>query len=126
MRKNDVKRRCLMHLRDQSRALRNSPTEAERRLWEALRYDRCEGLRFLRQYVIGVYIVDFYCAQARLIIEVDGSIHDLPEVRLKDQSRAALLQEHGLRLLRLTNEQVRTQTPEQLRKRVKDFLATVE
>ena len=126
MRKNDVKRRCLMHLRDRSRALRNSPTEAEKRLWEALRYDRCEGLRFLRQYVIGVYIVDFYCAQARLIIEVDGSIHDLPEVRLKDQSRAALLQEHGLRLLRLTNEQVRTQTPEQLRKRVKDFLATVE
>ncbi|WP_309687037.1 endonuclease domain-containing protein [Armatimonas sp.] len=111
-------------MRNRSRALRNKPTEAEKKLWEALRYDRCNGLRFLRQHVIGVYVVDFYCAGARLVIEVDGSIHDLPEIRQQDQHRQQLIEEHGFSVLRLANDEVLAKTSGQLRQSVRDFLIT--
>jgi 5-methyltetrahydrofolate--homocysteine methyltransferase len=111
-------------MRNRSRTLRNEPTDAETKLWDALRYDRCAGLRFLRHHVIGVYVVDFYCAKAKLVIEVDGSIHDIPEVRQQDQFRQKLLEERGLRVLRLTNEEVMARTPEQLRQTITQFLST--
>ena len=120
---SNTKRAALQHLRDRARELRHNMTPAERKLWEALRYDRCQGLRFLRQHVIGPYIVDFYCAKVGLVIEVDGSIHDLPEVHLQDNLRQlGLEQEHGLRVLRLSNEAVLSSTPDQLRQEIDQFL----
>lgn len=121
--KTETKRAILEHLRDRARELRRNSTPAERKLWEALRYDRCQGLRFLRQQVIGPYIVDFYCAKARLVIEVDGSIHELPDIHLQDTLRQhGLEQEHGLRVLRLSNETVLSSTPDQLRQKIDQFL----
>ena len=59
--------------------------------------------RFHRQYVIGEYIVDFYCHQAKLVVELDGSGHYEPEATKKDQIRTKYLQSLGLRVLRFTN-----------------------
>ena len=63
-------------------------------------------LRFRRQYVIENYIVDFYCHQARLIVELDGSQHYDPEEAKKDQMRTAYLESQGLQVLRFTNLEV--------------------
>jgi len=63
-------------------------------------------LRFRRQYVIGNYIVDFYCHQAKLVVELDGSQHYAPEDTEKDRIRTVYLESHGLRVLRFTNLEV--------------------
>ncbi|WP_395144427.1 endonuclease domain-containing protein, partial [Armatimonas sp.] len=63
-------------LHDWARENRNTPTSAEEALWEVLRSRRLNGLRFRRQHAYETYIFDFYCAEYRLIIEVDGGYHD--------------------------------------------------
>ena len=90
-----------------ARRLRRAPTPAETALWEVLRDRRCGGLRFLRQHDIGHYVVDFYCAEARLAVEVDGAIHDIPAVLANDRERETFLREEAhIGFLRLRNEQV--------------------
>lgn len=74
--------------RDLARRLRREATEAERRAWEALRDRRCLGLKFRRQQVVRGYIVDFYCAELRLAIEIDGAVHDAPDQIFSDNLRA--------------------------------------
>ena len=110
MNKDFIKKSCRrnldQHLRQRSRALRTEATVAEKILWEVLRKDACGGYRFLRQHPIAPYVVDFYCATLKLVVEVDGSIHDLPEVQANDQLRQKALEERGLRLLHLTNQEV--------------------
>jgi very-short-patch-repair endonuclease len=73
---------------DLARRLRRRATEAETRAWEALRDRRCLGLKFRRQQVVCGYIVDFYCAELRLAIEIDGTIHDDPTQIFHDSLRA--------------------------------------
>ncbi|WP_084683309.1 endonuclease domain-containing protein [Neorhizobium vignae] len=70
--------------------LRKSMTDAERRLWAALRKEMPEtpGTHFRRQMAIGPYVVDFVCLGHRLIVEVDGKFHDVPDQRLRDAVRA--------------------------------------
>jgi very-short-patch-repair endonuclease len=89
-----------------ARALRRRQTPAERRLWEALRNRKCDGLKFLRQHPIGPYVVDFYCAQHRVIVEVDGNVHDQLDVWAYDALRQHTLEDLGLAVLRLRNEDV--------------------
>lgn len=79
-------------------------TPTETMLWEMLRNRKFKGLKFRRQVNIGPYIVDFLCKQHRLIIEIDGKIHDYQKEY--DQERDAYLQEHGYRVLRVTNREV--------------------
>jgi len=62
-------------MRERSNELRHAMTPSEQRLWQHLRADRLEGYHFRRQQVISRYIVDFFCLQAKLVIEVDGGIH---------------------------------------------------
>ena len=62
-------------LRQRARRLRNKATDAERRLWQALRRREIEGFRFRRQVPLAGYIVDFLCPQAKLVVEVDGDQH---------------------------------------------------
>ncbi|MBN1563869.1 MAG: DUF559 domain-containing protein [Anaerolineae bacterium] len=93
-------------MRDAARELRNEQTPAEKRLWARLRKQQVAGFKFRRQQSIGRYIVDFYCSDARLIIEVDGSIHD--EMQEQDQDRQDVLEHLGYRVLRFTNEDVVT------------------
>ena len=84
--------------------LRKQMTPAERLLWERLRDRRADGLKFRRQHAIGPYIVDFYCAALRLVIEVDGGIHQA--TRQADAGRTKVLEERDCRILRFCNAQV--------------------
>ena len=84
--------------------LRKHPTRAEARLWSLLRFKR--RTPFIRQKVIRGYIVDFYCPAIGLIIELDGSVHDLPEQKIYDQKRQLHLENAGFKVLRFRNEEV--------------------
>jgi very-short-patch-repair endonuclease len=90
------------HLR---RELRKTATPAERLLWSRLRGKQM-GCKFRRQHSIGNYIVDFYCAEERLIVEVDGGIHNQPEIKGQDRFRDEFCAEFGCRILRVSNEDV--------------------
>jgi cyclase len=83
-------------------------TAAETVLWMYLK-NKINGLKFRRQHPIGVYVADFYCHKARLIIEIDGSIHSLPEIKQKDDLRQKELEGWGYEVIRFSNEQVLTQ-----------------
>jgi len=87
------------------RELRNRPTDAEHYLWYALRGAQLDGRKFRRQHGIGPYIVDFFCAEEKLIIELDGDIHDVPEVKEHDRAREEYLTSLGFRILRFENAQ---------------------
>jgi very-short-patch-repair endonuclease len=84
--------------------LRRRMTPAETILWAALRGRRLGGLRFRRQQVVDGFIVDFYCDAAHLILEVDGEIHQ--DQQGHDAARDQILAGRGLRVIRLTNDEV--------------------
>ncbi len=81
-------------------------TTAESALWRALRRRQVDGLRFRKQHALGPYILDFYCPERRLVIEVDGAVHESIEAQEKDQRRTANLRAEGLTVLRITNSDV--------------------
>ncbi len=87
-----------------AKELRKNMTKEERHLW----YDflRNYPIRFLRQKVIGKYIIDFYCAQAQIVVELDGSQHYTPEEKQKDEERTNFLNTYGLTVLRIPNNEV--------------------
>ena len=87
-----------------ARELRQKMTPAERELWQKLRANRLDGWHFRRQQIIDGFIVDFYCHQAGLVIEIDGPIH--AEQREADAEREAVLRARGLTVLRFTNREV--------------------
>jgi very-short-patch-repair endonuclease len=86
--------------------LRREMTPAERTLWNWLRDRKLAGLKFRRQYPIGSFVLDFYAPSIRLVVEVDGDVHDLPEMRRCDARRQAWLAEQGMHVLRFTNGEV--------------------
>ena len=88
-------------LKANAQSLRKRMTKEEAHLWYQFlcRYP----LRFRRQYIIGNYIADFYCHQARLVVELDGSQHCTPEKIEYDQQRTQYLQSQGLHVLRFSN-----------------------
>lgn len=87
-----------------ARELRRRATPAETELWQAIRNRQLEGRKFLRQVPIGSFVVDFYCASERLVIEVDGRNHD--HQREADMLRQELIESLGIRVLRLKNKEV--------------------
>jgi very-short-patch-repair endonuclease len=93
--------------KENARRLRRDATDAERRLWSALRDRRLSGYRFRRQFPIGRFIVDFACTKHRLIVEADGSQHADSE---SDRERTAWLEEQGWRVLRFWNNDILTHT----------------
>ncbi len=97
-----------------ARKLRRQQTASEAILWEALRNRKLEGRKFRRQHPIGKFVVDFYCDAEGLIVEVDGSIHELPEQQELDKQRQALLESLGLRFVRLKAKQVENDLPSAL------------
>ncbi|WP_417601808.1 endonuclease domain-containing protein [Owenweeksia hongkongensis] len=88
-----------------ARMLRQEFTEAEDKLWQKVRGRRL-GVKFRRQHPIDKFIVDFYCFDKKLIIEVDGGIHLTPEVKENDKQRQTLIESLGYRFLRFTNNEV--------------------
>lgn len=93
------------HIFEKAKALRNNLTHAEMALWNYLK-NNPEGYKFRRQHPVWKYIVDFYCHALRLVIEVDGSIHDENEIKEYDIERENNLKELGLIVIRFTNNQV--------------------
>ena len=91
---------------EKARKLRQRLTPAEEKLWPFLRNRRFKGLKFRRQHPIDRYIVDFICIEKKLVIEVDGGIHQLPEQKEYDRNRTADLEGYGLRVLPFTNEEI--------------------
>ena len=91
-------------MQETAKELRKNMTPAELRLWQALRAKRLNGLKFRRQHPIGKYIADFCCISIRLVVEVDGGIHD--SSRDHDAARDAFLELYGYRVLRLQNADI--------------------
>ena len=92
-------------LKDYAKRQRQNPTIAERVLWEYLKRGQL-GQPFRKQHIIGEFIADFICLPVRLIIEVDGGYHQLPEQQVDDETRTQWLNKQGFRVIRFTNEQV--------------------
>ena len=90
-----------------ARQLRRDQTDEERDLWRALRSHRFAGFKFRRQHPVGDYILDFYCAAARLDVELDGFQHGLPEGLQGDAVRDKFLAEQDIETLRFWNRQWR-------------------
>src|SRR5262245_47003511 len=105
-----MKRRQLIHNPQSSkrrrRELRRSPTPAESYLWHSLRKSRLDGKKFRRQHGIGPYIVDFYCPESRVIVELDGEGHTEPWGVERDDARTRFLSKFGMRVLRFENKEV--------------------
>jgi very-short-patch-repair endonuclease len=94
--------------------MRRDPTPSEDRLWQAIRGRGLGGLKFRRQHAIERFIVDFYCVSARLVVEVDGPIHaDRVD---PDRERQQFLEGLGLKVLRLSSDEVLTDLPRALAK----------
>ncbi len=87
-----------------ARTLRKDQTNAEAMLWEYLRDKRLKGVKFRRQHILRGFILDFYCPQAKLAIELDGLIHK--KQKEADKERQAILESIGVTFLRFSNEQV--------------------
>ena len=90
-------------LRARARRLRSEQTDAERALWQRLRGKRLDGLKFRRQHVFGPWILDFYCPERRLAVELDGGQHNEAENRRRDEARTAFLEHRGVAVLRYSN-----------------------
>jgi very-short-patch-repair endonuclease len=89
-----------------ARRLRLNLTPAEQKLWQVLNKRQLNGMKFRCQHPVGPFIVDFYCPEHRLVIELDGSIHD--QQTEQDAARTAQLNQFGYRVIRFRNETVLT------------------
>ncbi len=87
-----------------AKALRRNPTPAEQKLWAE--YLKTLPIRILRQRLINHFIVDFYCATAKLVIEIDGEYHFTAEGQAYNRERTQVLEGYGLKVIRFTNAQV--------------------
>ncbi|MCX8506703.1 MAG: endonuclease domain-containing protein [Alphaproteobacteria bacterium] len=87
-----------------ARIMRRTMTAAEYNLWvKCLRF---MPVRFRRQHPFGAYILDFYCPKAKLVIEIDGDSHNIPEIMVSDQVRTNFLVRHGLKMMRFSNQEI--------------------
>jgi adenine-specific DNA-methyltransferase len=98
---------------DAARRLRKEATPTEAILWDSVRRGQL-GVKFRRQVPVGPFVVDFMCPEARLIVEVDGPIHE--SQRDADQDRQALLETLGLRFVRFTTDEIEHHLPEVMTK----------
>jgi very-short-patch-repair endonuclease len=92
--------------REFARALRNEPTDPEKRLWHFLRAQQLRGRKFRRQAAIGPYVADFVCFADKLVIELDGPQHLDQDAVQHDERRTSWLAEHGFRVVRFRNQEL--------------------
>ena len=107
-------------LRALAKELRKRSTPAERKVWEIVRAKRCLGLKFKRQFPLRGFIVDFFCRELKLILEIDGSVHDGSDQRERDEVKDELFQACGFKVIRLKNEEVGRERLESLLRSLKD------
>ena len=89
-----------------ARELRLNVTPQEEILWNQLRNRKLEGFKFRRQHPIGKFIVDFFCYEKMLIVEIDGSVHNVKFQSECDQGRTSILEGLGIRVIRFSNEEI--------------------
>ena len=94
------------NLKDKRKHLRNNPTQAEAFLWGYLKNHQFEGRKFRRQSSIKSFIVDFYCPEEKLVIELDGDFHFDESVMIEDEMRSKILEKEGLKVIRFENQEV--------------------
>jgi isopropylmalate/homocitrate/citramalate synthase/very-short-patch-repair endonuclease len=102
---NDTAPPRIRETHDRAHALRQSMTGPEKHLWYRIN-DHKLGVKFRRQHPFGPYILDFFCLEARLAIELDGDSHSSPDARALDAERIRYINRHGVRVLRFSNDQV--------------------
>lgn len=93
-------------LLEAARALRGNMTDAEQLLWHCLRRKQLDGYRFRRQHPFERYVLDFYCCEAKLAVELDGGQHNEPDARTRDNERTVFLEQHGIHVIRFWNNEV--------------------
>lgn len=95
-----------IYTKDLRRQLRRDATSCELLLWHYIKGRQIEGLKFRRQHGYGPYVMDFFCTELRWCVEVDGKIHDTPENRQKDADRTSYLNQQGITVTRMKNEEL--------------------
>jgi very-short-patch-repair endonuclease len=91
-------------LKPKAREMRHKPTEAEKYLWRYLRDRKLKRFKFRRQHSLGQFVVDFYCEEINLVIEIDGPIHEFQKE--KDEARQKYLENHKYKIVHFANESV--------------------
>ncbi|WP_026714578.1 endonuclease domain-containing protein [Flavobacterium daejeonense] len=94
-----------------AKKLRENQTEAEEKLWLAVKDNQIEGYKFRRQHPLSIYVVDFYCHALKLVIEIDGGYHLDEEQQILDKKRTADIEFQGLKVIRFTNEEILLNLP---------------
>lgn len=94
------------NLKQNARYLRKNMTDQERKLWQLLRNRQFHGYRFLRQFIIDDYIVDFVCCEKKLIIEIDGGQHNEMQNIRYDKKRTEYLESKGYKIIRFWNNEI--------------------
>ena len=108
-------------IHEYARKLRRRSTEAEQKLWDLLRNKKLKGKKFRRQHAIANYVVDFYCHECKIAIELDGNFHVEAGAKEYDNSRTILLNEMGVTVLRFWNEEV-INDPSRVLQKISDHL----
>ena len=93
-------------LLEAARTLRRTMTDAEQLLWHCLRRKQLGGFRFRRQHPFERFVLDFYCCEVKLAIELDGGQHNEPEAQVRDKVRSELLACNGIEVVRFWNNEV--------------------
>ena len=106
MKSNQVRIRNRASLKARRKELRKNQTDCERIVWQRLRNRQINKLKFFRQYSLGAYILDFYCPEIRLAIELDGGQHMKEESKEYDQQRSSYLETNRVKILRFWNHEV--------------------
>jgi very-short-patch-repair endonuclease len=96
----------IKEMEETRRLLRREQTQAEEVLWGVLRGRRLENRKFRRQYSVGYFVLDFYCPEERLAVEVDGNVHDSDEAQAYDSHRTEAIKGLEINVIRCKNEEV--------------------
>jgi very-short-patch-repair endonuclease len=91
---------------EKAHELRRNMTKAEKKIWNELKNRNLFKVRFRRQHPVDIFVVDFYCHELKLAIEIDGSIHLEKEISEYDKGRTHDIEKFGIKILRFTNGQV--------------------
>lgn len=107
-----------------AQGMRKNPTGSEKVLWNILRKFRQEGFIFRRQHPVDIFIADFYCHKLKLIIEVDGEIHNSDQAIDYDDGRSGELEKYGLKVIRFKNDQI-LEDPENVTLQIQNFITSL-
>ncbi len=105
--------------------LRKNMTDTEKVLWLELKNRKVFKTKFRRQHPIDIFVVDFYCHEYKLVIEVDGKIHLKKDIQEYDKGRQAELENLGITVLRFTNEQINTDI-EAVKRKILDYIGNMD